>query len=342
MDEAWEGAERLHYGVALSQGPREAMEDVVQVVPDAHYGFLFAAVFDGHAGIDAATYLEQHLYHIFDGLLQKHTCGLGNTLRLPHLEESGLFTPLGLQRLMNDLFEKVDAELIKTLSRHGDAALRGSGASATTVLVRADQAVVANVGDSHAVLSRAGRAVDLSVEHRVYGRGEVVLRETERVEQAGGWIHDGRVCGLLAVSRAFGDADFKGPGLKRMLQHGVDAGFWDRDFADRQSFTADPVIADPDVTELALQPDDEFIIIASDGLWDVLPSQDAVQLARRALQAGQTPQEAAEKLVAVALKRRTSDNVSVVCIDLVGSRPGGWVANGAPKKKSGGLLGMFG
>ena len=74
-------------------------------------------MFDGHAGIDAAKYLEQHLYRIFDGLLQKHTGGLGNALRLPHLEESGLFTPLGLQRLMNDLFEKVDAELIKTLSR---------------------------------------------------------------------------------------------------------------------------------------------------------------------------------------------------------------------------------
>ena len=102
------------------------------------------------------------------------------------------------------------------------------------------------------------------------------------------------------------------------------------------------MIADPDVTELALQPDDEFIIVASDGLWDVLPSQDAVQLARKALQAGQTPQEAAEKLVAVALKRRTSDNVSVVCIDLVGSRPGGWATNGVPKKKNGGLLGMFG
>ena len=64
-------------------------------------------MFDGHAGIDAAKYLEQHLYRIFDGLLQKHTGGLGNALRLPHLEESGLFTPLGLQRLMNDLFEKV-------------------------------------------------------------------------------------------------------------------------------------------------------------------------------------------------------------------------------------------
>jgi hypothetical protein len=50
------------------------------------------------------------------------------------------------------------------------------------------------------------------------------------------------------------------------------------------------VTAQPDVTELALGEGDEFLVVASDGLWDVLDSQEVVKLARRDLQRGQTPQ----------------------------------------------------
>ena len=61
--------------------------------------------------------------------------------------------------------------------------------------------IVANVGDSRAVLSRAGRAVNLSAEHRVWGKTPGVVAEIERIESVGGWVDDGRVCGVLAVSR---------------------------------------------------------------------------------------------------------------------------------------------
>lgn len=43
----------------------------------------------------------------------------------------------------------------------------------------------------------------------MYGFGDHVVEEIERVEAAGGWITDGRVCNVLAVSRAFGDPEFK-------------------------------------------------------------------------------------------------------------------------------------
>lgn len=55
-------------------------------------------------------------------------------------------------------------------------------------------------------------------------------------------------------------------------------------------FTGDPVTAKPDVTELALHDDDEFVIVASDGLWDVMDSQEVTKLARRDLQRGSHPQ----------------------------------------------------
>lgn len=63
------------------------------------------------------------------------------------------------------------------------------GCTATAVLVRKDVVIVANVGDSRAVLCRGGQAVDLTVEHRVYGRGTAVKSETQRVLQVlgAGW-----------------------------------------------------------------------------------------------------------------------------------------------------------
>ena len=57
--------------------------------------------------------------------------------------------------------------------------------------------------------------------HRLHGHGENVTPESARVQEAGAWIDDGRVCDILAVSRAFGDREFKGEGLPVMLRKGV-------------------------------------------------------------------------------------------------------------------------
>ena len=57
---------------------------------------------------------------------------------------------------------------------------------------------------------------------RVMGDGKKVQAEVERVEGVGAWVADGRVCDVLAVSRAFGDTEFKGEGLQEMLASGVE------------------------------------------------------------------------------------------------------------------------
>ena len=152
-------------------------------------------------------------------------------------------------------------------------------------------------------------------------------------------MDDGRVCGILAVSRAFGDPDFKDGGLAQMLERGVEDEMWDADFAASRHFTCAPVIAEPDVLEMSVAGEDEFILVASDGLWDVISSQDAVNFVRTELRKGRGLQETAERMAGVALKRYTADNVAVVLIDLKGEA--GWqVAGGGPKtgKK---LWGLF-
>jgi len=329
------------WGIALTQGPRDTMEDVAQVKPSAPCSFLFASVFDGHGGDAAAQYLEKNFFNVVSEALKRQAGQFSVECSISQAEE-GLCCPIELHSAVAESFREADDNLLKWLSTSVKGDNARSGCTATTLLVRPDVALVANVGDSRAVLSRRGKAMDLTTEHRVWGKGNTVTSETERIESAGGWVEDGRVCGVLAVSRAFGDPDFKGVGLKALLQRGVEDEFWTQEFADSQIFTEDPVTVVPDVFELTLQSGkDEVLIVATDGLWDVVSSQDAVSLARAELRRGGNAEGAAEKLIDAAVKRRTQDNVAVIVVDLLG--PEGWKKisennNGGGK----GLFGLFG
>lgn len=124
-----------------------------------------------------------------------------------------------------------------------------------------------------------------------HAAGPEVKSEVERVKAAGGWIHDGRVCNILAVSRAFGDWEFKGRGLIRLLENGIERGYWPESFARSQNFLSDPVIVTPDATDTELKPEDEFLVVATDGLWDVMPPAEALKWARKEFKAGACAQQ---------------------------------------------------
>ena len=124
--------------------------------------------------------------------------------------------------------------------------------------------------------------------------------ERKRIEAAGGfvsWNGVDRVQGILATSRAFGDTY-----LKRM----------------------DVITAHPDVYQIDLAKERvRFVLLASDGLWDVLTNQMAVDIVRDELEAWKRQPDAclraAEKLVRTAIARETVDNVSVFVIRFRGS-----------------------
>ena len=75
-----------------------------------------------------------------------------------------------------------------------------SGCTAVVALLRKDELVVANAGDSRCVLCRDGKAIDLSIDHKPEDD-----EERRRIEGAGGKVTaDGRVNGGLNLSRALG------------------------------------------------------------------------------------------------------------------------------------------
>ena len=116
---------------------------------------------------------------------------------------------------------------------------------------------VANAGDSRAVMCRAGgETFPLSFDHKPSQE-----REMTRIKHAGGFVnHFGRINGNLNLSRSIGDLKYKQvPGIP----------------------PADQMItAEPDIKQIALKPDDEFIILGCDGIWDCLTNEAAVEFVR--------------------------------------------------------------
>jgi len=160
-----------------------------------------------------------------------------------------------------------------------------SGAVLAICILSGKQLYIANAGDCRAVLCRAGHAVDLTRDHTAE-----VYEERIRVESVGGQIEYGMLNGELKVSRAVGDIDLcTGDKMKGLT-------------------------AEPDTHKLYITDDDEFVLIACDGLWDVFPSQKAISYARRLLQVDNDVQKACNDLVAEALRLESEDNITAMII----------------------------
>jgi len=156
-----------------------------------------------------------------------------------------------------------------------------SGAAAATLYIHGRGFLAANVGDVRIILGEGRRAVALTTDHK-----PDLPEEMARIEALGGSVISldvPRVEGFLAMSRALGDTPLK-------------------------PF----VTAEPRIVEGVLGRKDDLAIIASDGLWDVLTSDEAVTLAYRAGE----PEEAARLLQATATGRGSADNITVIVLDL--------------------------
>ncbi|KAI8474448.1 MAG: phosphatase 2C-like domain-containing protein [Monoraphidium minutum] len=368
----------LKVGINRVQGPRKTLEDVLRVEQGLNGGFTYAAVLDGHGGELSAQWLYDELFeailpYIDDSLLDDGDERPPSGLSTPGAPGSpaprpptpggvktwppkaagkvgvarrmlpGVRWPARLGEVFTDVFRRTDERLLHFLrSEFGDDVMGLSGSTALVALVHPEKAIFASLGDCVAAVCRGGVAVKATQQHRVHGVGPDVSEEVARVESTGAWVVDGRVCNVLAVSRAFGDPEFKGVGLKTLLASGARRGMWSQEFAAAKEFASDPVIVVPDVTEIRLLPQDEFIIMGTDGLWDCMPVNDAVTYARKQFRSGKDAQQVAEAMTSIALRRYTADNVGVVVIDLRRDGGGGGAnggANGGGKNLFGGIFG---
>ncbi|KAH7644622.1 protein phosphatase 2c-like protein 3 [Dermatophagoides farinae] len=147
-----------------------------------------------------------------------------------------------------------------------------AGSTAVVVLIKDHQIYCANIGDSRAVASFAGQVDPLSIDHKPTCEDEM-----NRIVSAGGWVQFNRVNGNLALSRAFGDFVFKRN--------------------EKRSATEQIVIAYPDIQTRSLTSDLEFIIMACDGVWDVMTNEEVVEFIRRRIFYRREPVAICEELI---------------------------------------------
>ncbi|CAB3402543.1 unnamed protein product [Caenorhabditis bovis] len=177
-----------------------------------------------------------------------------------------------------------------------------SGTTAVVVLIKNETIYCGNAGDSRAVCSVLGEARPLSFDHKPANQ-----LEAERIVAAGGWVEFNRVNGNLALSRALGDFLFKKNEGKP---------------AEEQVVTALP-----DVIIDKLTPDHEFIVLACDGIWDVMSNQEVVDFVRERFAQKRDPQAICEELLIRCLAPDCQmgglgcDNMTVVIVGLLNGEP---------------------
>jgi serine/threonine protein phosphatase PrpC len=286
----------ISFAACSMQGWRTSMEDahVAELDLDSDKSAFFG-VYDGHAGTDVAIYTSRFLHK--------------------NVAATAAYKSKDYTTALKEGFLKTDADLRKdegisecsrirrevARSKQGsdeddedddvddDAGqLTESGSTAVTVLLAGKDLYCANAGDSRAVISRKGVAVGLSDDHKPFHDVEKA-----RIEKAGGFVEDKRVNGTLAVARAMGDFAFK----------------------QETQMTAEEqqVTCDPEIRHFTLEQGDEFIVLACDGIWDMLNNQQVVDLVSERLKKSVPLKEILSDLFDACLSPHPSANEGLGC-----------------------------
>lgn len=233
------------------------------------------ALYDGHRGVFAAQYLQRHFRSYFE-------LSQGDTIR----------------QKMVATCKKLDEGLIsylKAKEQVEDKNYGYCGSTAVIVFIKKDLAYFVNVGDSRALLEENGKMLLATMDHKVSNEFELQrLKEAK----AGKYIklYSGclRINGL-AISRSFGDY-----ALKKKL---------------KKKCGSPLISAEPNCIIQRLTEHHRFLILASDGLWDMLTNEDVIQILHD--KKDDDIDDITEFLVKTAIDKGSKDNTTVMLVDLL-------------------------
>ena len=186
----------------------------------------------------------------------------------------------GMKNIIKNSFEKIDLEINNQNYKNE------TGSTGTVLLLFKDSdspsgksLICANVGDSKAFLINKKEMKLITKDHKCCDANEV-----KRIRDAGGVVFRERVFGTLMLTRSFGD--------KEMKKYGV--------------------LSTPDIFCHNIEEEDIFVIIASDGVWDVVEEDEIFKLSQDKISSS----DFSKKIIQLAKDRETHDNISCIVVKL--------------------------
>ncbi|XP_065842497.1 integrin-linked kinase-associated serine/threonine phosphatase 2C-like [Oscarella lobularis] len=287
--------------VGERRGEREEMQDAHQILENITSQFpdlspqiprvAYFGLFDGHAGFRASQHAAENLHK---NIIAKFPKGeISNQDR-------------EIRRCIVDAFKQTDEEFLQKAS--AVKPVWKDGSTAVCILVVNDTLYVANLGDSKALVATNDDKDTIVAKRLTKDHNPIQYEERQRIQKAGGVVREGRVSGILEVSRSIGDGRFKHCGVTCI----------------------------PDIVKHQLSEKDKFILLACDGLFKAFTADTAVKRINEMLEDKDLPfpahmknedyvplddraaqhEAACNLLAAEAVRKFSADNVTVILIDI--------------------------
>mmetsp|Transcript_71226 Transcript_71226/g.230608 ORF Transcript_71226/g.230608 Transcript_71226/m.230608 type:complete len:379 (+) Transcript_71226:838-1974(+) len=284
-DVAWVGLRVAAHG---EKGMRRQMEDEHLICPSLREqcpslpkerDFALFAIFDGHGGKQVAGFVKTYL-----------AVELGTAFGAEEPKE-GPLNDKRLKKAVEATFQRLDSRIATELTGCYD------GCTANIVLANRETVVCANLGDSMSYLGRKNdedelQAIPLQMrQHKCW-----MMKEKERILRSGGAVENGRINGVLEVSRAFGDITLKKFG----------------------------VLCTPEYMKFKVDGEkDRFMLLGCDGFWNAWTAAEALEFAEELIETekGRSAREdeamnlrgcCRELVQHVIEEKKAQDNVSVL------------------------------
>jgi serine/threonine protein phosphatase PrpC len=237
---------------------------------------ILLEIFDGHGGVDVSTYLQKNFSKVYKRYLNE--------------------TQNNIAKSFSMAFNQVDEDIRQTQ-------VENQGSTGTIIhIIRENNNRLfvfnGNVGDSRVSLISSKKIIRLSQDHRTTDN-----EERKRVISEGGMVFNNRVNGELMLTRSFGDFDFKSSGKHKTKK-----------IKDELSKFRRGVICEPFVTQIEIDQSikNQFLFLASDGVWDVVSEEEMQQL----IKVNNDTKYLSSIIIEKALFKQAWDNLSVFVVKL--------------------------
>ena len=237
---------------------------------------ILLEIFDGHGGADVSSYLQKNFAKIYEKYLNESQNNIAKSLSMA--------------------FNQIDEDLRQIK-------IENQGSTGTIIHIIREKnnrlfVFNGNIGDSRVSLISSKKIIRLSQDHRTTDK-----EERKRIIAEGGMIINNRVNGELMLTRSFGDFDFKNNIKNNNKKNN-----------DELTMFRKGVICEPFVTQIEIDQsiNNQFLFLASDGIWDVISEEDMQQL----IKVNNDTQYLSSIIVEKALFKKAWDNLSIFVVKL--------------------------